>query len=71
MRKYKVIVKEKKPSKVIHFDGEELASTEKQVVMKWKRKFPFAIIKVTRIQKQPGVQINLIDAIKEAENEQI
>jgi hypothetical protein len=67
MKRYKVVVKEKKPSNVILHDGDEISNTEKQLVLKYKMKYPFGVIKITRMKKEPGIQTNIIDAIKENE----
>lgn len=62
MRKYKVIVKQGK--QIIHED-EVLASTEKQVSIDTRRKFPFGTIKITRMQKKPGIQMTIDDVIND------
>lgn len=69
MKRYKVTVKEKPPGKLILHESEEHATTEKQVKLKYKIKFPFAVIKAERIQKKPGVQLDLEDVINEITHE--
>lgn len=68
MKRYKVTVKDKS-SKALLFQGEQLASTAKQVKTVFRIKYPFATIAVVRMAKQPGIQLDLEQAIKEVGNE--
>ncbi len=67
MKKYKITVTE---NKRLLFEGEEFGSTEKQVKMKFKIKFPFAVIKAVRLTKLPGVQVTLEEMINDVMQEE-
>lgn len=70
MKRYKVTVKEKPPGKRLLHESEEHATTEKQVKLKYRIKFPFAVIKAIRLRKSPGVQLDLEDVINDVMSEE-
>lgn len=52
-------------------DTEELSNTLKYLYTKYRSRYQFVkpecIVKIKRMFKKPGVQIDLLDAIQEAE----
>lgn len=73
MKKYKIIVIDKKTKAVIH-DFEEISNTKKYLISKYKSKHRFdnppTVVKVEWLRKAPGVQVDLLEMIEEVEDEQ-
>ena len=66
MKRYKIKITHEK-TKAVLYEGDEIANTEKSIKTKYRIKYPFAKIKVSRMVKKPGTQIDLEDLIKEQE----
>lgn len=66
MKKYKVLVTEKATKKIV-LEKEEISNTLKFIYAKYRAKFQFTVqagtVKVKRLFKKPGVQLDLIDMI--------